>query len=48
MNVLVSCGNGKLNIPPRNNFPPPEISAAHFEDLYKGSDDAECEDIMNL
>ena len=40
--------NGKLNTPPSNNFPPPEIFAAHFEDLYKGSDDAECEDIMNL
>lgn len=40
--------NGKLNAPPSTNFPPPEIFAAHFEDLYKATDDKECENIMSL
>ena len=26
--------NGKLNAPPSDNFPPPDIFAAHFEDLH--------------
>ena len=40
--------NGKLNAPPSTNFPPPEIFAAHFEELYKETDDKECENIMSL
>ena len=40
--------NGKLNAPPSNNFPSPDIFAAHFEDLYQAKDDNECENILSL
>ena len=40
--------NGKLNAPPSTNFPPPEVFAVHFEDLFKPTDDKECDMIMDL